>query len=111
MLDVMFSLKLLPAWFPPRATDVPEFTGELHNAAVGFLASTPSELMVLSIEDLFKQTDQQNLPGTTAQYPNWRGKVRYSVEELSADEHARGCALMLRTWLEKTGRLNQPAQA
>ena len=111
MLDLMSSLHLLPEWFPRRATDVPDFTGELHNAAVGFLASTPSELMVLSVEDLFKQTDQQNLPGTTEQYPNWRGKIRYSVEEFATDEHARSCALMFRTWLAKTDRLNQPAQA
>jgi 4-alpha-glucanotransferase len=110
MLDVMFSLGLLPEWFPRNATDVPDFTGELHNAAVGFLASTPSELMVLSVEDLFKQTDQQNLPGTTEQYPNWRGKMRYTIEEFASNEHAAACSLMFRTWLEKTGRLNQPAQ-
>jgi 4-alpha-glucanotransferase len=107
MLDVMFDLDLLPDWFPRRAEDTPEFTGELHNAAVGFLASTPSELMVLSGEDLFKQTDQQNLPGTTAEYPNWRGKLRYAVEELETDQHAIDCARMFRGWLEKTGRLNQ----
>lgn len=109
MLDVLFSLKLLPGWFPLRAEDTPEFTGELHNAAVGFLASTPSELMVLSGEDLFKQTDQQNLPGTTAEYPNWRGKLQYTVEELTTNPHAEACAAMFRTWLERTGRLNQEA--
>jgi 4-alpha-glucanotransferase len=106
MLDVMFSLKLLPGWFPRRAEDIQEFTGELHNAAVGFLAGTPSELMVLSGEDLFKQTDQQNLPGTTAKYPNWRGKLRYTVEELTTNTHAEACARMFHTWLERTSRLN-----
>jgi 4-alpha-glucanotransferase len=74
---------------------------------VGFLASTPSELMVLSSEDLFKQTDQQNLPGTTEQYPNWRGKMRYTLLELDADHHALDCALMFRSWLERTDRLDQ----
>jgi 4-alpha-glucanotransferase len=107
LLDVMFEMGLLPDWFPSQAEDTPDFTGELHNAAVGFLAGTPSELMVLSGEDLFKQTDQQNLPGTTAEYPNWRGKLRYTVEELNTDAHAVACALMFRTWLAKTGRLNQ----
>jgi 4-alpha-glucanotransferase len=107
MLDVMFELRLLPEWFPHRAAEVPEFTGELHNAAVGFLAGTPSELMLLNQEDLFKEVEQQNLPGTTEQYPNWRHKMRYTLEELRSDRHAGDCTRMFRTWLERTGRLVQ----
>jgi len=49
---------------------------------VGFLASTPSKLMVLNQEDLLKETEQQNLPGSTAEYPNWRRKMKCTVEEL-----------------------------
>lgn len=106
LVDLFGSLGLLPEWHPRRAADIPEFTGELHNAAVGFLASAPSELMVLNQEDLFKDPDQQNLPGTTAEYPNWRHKLRYSLEELRTNEEARACTRMFRDWLEKTGRLN-----
>jgi 4-alpha-glucanotransferase len=104
MLDAFIELKLLPGWFPRRASDIPEFTGELHNAAVGFLAMTPSMLMVLNQEDLFKEENQQNLPGTTDQYPNWRRKMRYTLEELSTDSHALDCTRMFRSWLQKTGR-------
>jgi 4-alpha-glucanotransferase len=111
MLDLMFSLDLLPDWVPRQATGIPEFTGELHYAAVGFLARTPSELMVLSGEDLFKQTDQQNLPGTTAEYPNWRGKLRYTIAELGSNELALGCAHMFREWLERTDRVDQTGRA
>ena len=78
MLDMFHRLELLPDWFPRQASEIPRVYGELHYAAVGFLASTPSELMVLNQEDLFKDPDQQNLPGTTEQYPNWRHKMRYS---------------------------------
>jgi 4-alpha-glucanotransferase len=106
MLDTFHRLKLLPDWFPLRATDIPEFTGEMHNAAVGFLASTPSELMVLNQEDLLKDPDQQNLPGTTAEYPNWRHKMRCSIEQLRTHPHPLACTHMFRTWLERTGRLN-----
>jgi 4-alpha-glucanotransferase len=105
MLDVFVALELLPEYFPRRATDVPEFTGELHNAAVGFLALSPSMLMVLNQEDLFKEEEQQNLPGTTDQYPNWRHKMRYTIEELTSDKHARDCTLMFRNWLQTTNRL------
>ena len=66
MLDLLIELQLLPDWFPRNAREVPELTGELHNAIVGFLASTPSKLMVLNQEDLLKETEQQNLPGSTA---------------------------------------------
>jgi 4-alpha-glucanotransferase len=105
MLDTFTSLGLLPNWFPRRASQVPEFSGELHYAAVGFLASTPSELMVLNQEDLFKDTDQQNLPGTTEQYPNWRHKMRYTIEQLTTDPVALGCTQMFRAWLDRTGRV------
>lgn len=94
----------LPQDFPREAAEWPELTGELHNAIIGYLMSTPAALMLLNQEDLTKETDQQNLPGTTWQYPNWRRKMRYSVEELEASKTAADFALMMRSWLERTGR-------
>lgn len=107
LLDLLVSLKLVPDWFPRDAAQVPELVGELHNAIVGFLASTPSKLMLLNQEDLLKQAEQQNLPGSTAEYPNWRRKMKCTVEELWTSAEIRDFALMFRTWLERTGRLNQ----
>src|SRR5439155_18012091 len=78
MLDLLARLGLLPPDFPRAAADVPELTGELHNAVMGFLASTPSNLMLVNQEDLTKEIHQQNLPGTTWQYPNWSRKMRFS---------------------------------
>ena len=104
MLDLLLELRLLPDSFPRNARDVPELAGELHNAVVGFLASTPAMMMVLNQEDLFKETEQQNLPGTTSEYPNWRRKMRYAIEELASNEFTRGCARMYRTCVERTGR-------
>jgi 4-alpha-glucanotransferase len=104
ILDALHRLALLPEWFPKNASEVPELTGELHNAITGFLASTPSMLMVLNQEDLVKETEQQNLPGSTWQYPNWRRKTRFTVEELRSSGQAKDCTAMFRHWLEKTGR-------
>ena len=106
ILDVLIALKLLPDWFARNANDVPELTGELHNAIVGFLASTPSKLMLLNQEDLLKETEQQNLPGSTKEYPNWRRKMRCTVEELRESPEAQAFTRMFRGWLERTGRLN-----
>jgi 4-alpha-glucanotransferase len=109
LLDLLIGLKLLPDWFPRDQAQVPELIGELHNAIVGFLASTPSKLMVLNQEDLLKQAEQQNLPGSTSEYPNWRRKMKCTIEELWTSGEIRDFALMFRTWLERTGRLNTTA--
>ncbi|HTS48189.1 MAG TPA: 4-alpha-glucanotransferase [Bryobacteraceae bacterium] len=106
ILDVLHELHLLPDWFPRSAREVPELTGELHNAIVGFLASTPSKLMVLNQEDLLKETEQQNLPGTTEQYPNWRRKMRCTVEELWTSPEIQAFTQMFRDWMARTGRMN-----
>ncbi|SPE27575.1 4-alpha-glucanotransferase (fragment) [Candidatus Sulfopaludibacter sp. SbA3] len=68
MLDSLFALNLLRADLPRSAAAYAELTGELHNAIVGFLALTPSQLLAINQEDLTKELSQQNLPGTTWQY-------------------------------------------
>jgi 4-alpha-glucanotransferase len=104
LLDALFREGLLPDWVPRSAKDLPELTGELHNAVTGFLTSTPCLLLALNQEDLTKETEQQNLPGTTHQYPNWRRKMRYSLEELETSPEVRGFIKMYRHWLDQTGR-------
>jgi len=85
-------------------------TGELHNAVVGFLAMTPSQLLAINQEDLTKELEQQNLPGTTAEYPNWRRKMRFTVEQLRSDPQARGFTEMFRNWIGKSGRANRAGE-
>jgi 4-alpha-glucanotransferase len=48
--------------------------------------STPCALAVVNQEDLTGETEQQNLPGSTWQYPNWRRKMKIPVEEFGAIE-------------------------
>ncbi len=104
MLDVFHELELLPNDYPRNAAVLAEFTGELHNAAVGMLASTPSAMLVLNQEDLTKETEQQNLPGSTHQYPNWQRKMRYTIEELQTNADVAGFTQMFQHWLMKSGR-------
>jgi 4-alpha-glucanotransferase len=107
ILEALFRAGLLPEWFPRRAADVPELSGELHNAVIGFLARTPSMLLLVNQEDLTKETEQQNLPGSTWQYPNWRRKMKFSVEELKVSAQAQDFAAMFHGWLERTGRTSE----
>lgn len=81
-----------------------QMTGELHNAMVGVVALTPSKLFVLNQEDLFKEVDQQNLPGTTSEYPNWSIKMKYTLEDLNSSPEAKAYAAMFRKWVQKSGR-------
>jgi 4-alpha-glucanotransferase len=104
MLNLLFEQKLLSPDLPRSAADYPELTGPLHNAVIGFLALTPSQLLAINQEDLTKELSQQNLPGTTWQYPNWGRKMRFTIEQLRTDAEARGYGDMLRNWVIQSGR-------
>jgi 4-alpha-glucanotransferase len=65
---------------------------------IGFLLSTPCALAAINQEDLTGETEQQNLPGSTWQYPNWRRKMKAPVEELGA------VAEQFRRAIERSGR-------
>jgi 4-alpha-glucanotransferase len=39
-------------------------------------------LAVVNQEDLSGEPLQQNLPGSTWQYPNWRRKMRHTLEHI-----------------------------
>ena len=104
LLVLLQRARLLPEDFDGNAKAYPEVTGEIHNAVVGFLAMTPAKLFLLSQEDLFKETDQQNLPGTTQEYPNWSVKMRYTVEELRSDAKAKTYCDMFRTAISESDR-------
>jgi len=60
---------------------------------IGFLLSTPCALAVVNQEDLTGETDQQNLPGSTWQYPNWRRKMKIPVEEFETIEFRLAAAI------------------
>ncbi len=50
--------------------------------ALGFVLATPCEMAIVNQEDLTGETEQQNLPASTWQYPNWQRKMRVPVEDL-----------------------------
>jgi 4-alpha-glucanotransferase len=110
LLDLLFGENLLPPQLPRSAADYAELTGELHNAIIGFLARTPSQMLAINQEDLTKEMAQQNLPGTTSQYPNWGRKMRFTVEQLNSDPQVAGFTTMFRHWIANTGRSNQAAE-
>lgn len=51
-----------------------------------FMSASPAELLLVNLEDLWGETEPQNVPGTWKEYPNWRRKHRLSIEEWTRDE-------------------------
>ena len=106
LLPSLFALhaeNLLPPYYPRDAAQIPELDGDLHNAVIGFLAQVPSMILLLNQEDFTKETEQQNLPGSTAQYPNWQRKMKLKIEDLRSPA-AQGYSRMFRDQLTRTGR-------
>jgi len=78
--------------------------GGLHNAIVALLCETPSRFFVLAQEDLFKVLDQQNVPGTVTERPNWVWRMPWTVEELESAPAVRDFARMCHANLKRAGR-------
>jgi 4-alpha-glucanotransferase len=65
-------------WEALRSAEVAEgsasaaSTDGVVDAAIRFVAETPSELALVPLEDMLGLVDQPNLPGTITEHPNWR---------------------------------------
>ncbi len=82
-----------PAGDPPAVTAM---TSGLCSAVYQYLSVSPAKLVLVSLEDVIGTIDQQNLPGTIAEYPNWRQKVPLALEAIVADPRWQDLALMFR---------------
>ena len=69
---------------PPSETPQP-----VVDAAVRFVARTPSPLCLVPLEDLVGQEQQPNLPGTVDEHPNWRQRLPGLAASL-LENHAGG---------------------
>jgi len=66
-----------------------EATEALLDGVQGLLASTPSAVMVVQMEDVLGIAEQASLPGTVDQHPNWRRKLPVALEDLAGHEGFR----------------------
>ncbi|HLX10895.1 MAG TPA: 4-alpha-glucanotransferase [Thermoanaerobaculia bacterium] len=48
------------------------------------LAAGPARMVLVNLEDLWQETEPQNVPGTTSQRPNWRRKARLTCAEMTS---------------------------
>jgi len=62
-----------------------------------FLARTPSRLVAVQAEIMLDMMDQQNLPGTTTEYPNWRIRLPETSDTLTMNSDIVRVAEIMRT--------------
>ncbi|MCX7428158.1 MAG: 4-alpha-glucanotransferase, partial [Planctomycetia bacterium] len=53
---------------------------DVLEACQAYLARSPADVVLVNLEDLWGETEPQNVPGTYHERPNWRRKARYSFE-------------------------------
>jgi 4-alpha-glucanotransferase len=47
-----------------------------------FLSNSMANIVLVNLEDLWKETLPQNVPATSSERPNWRRRVRPSLEQI-----------------------------
>ena len=52
------------------------------DAALGYVAQSPSPLMLAPLEDLLGLVEQPNVPGTIDEHPNWRRRLETPAREV-----------------------------
>lgn len=52
---------------------------EALRIALRYLASSPARRVIINVEDLWHETLPQNIPGTCAEYANWRRRLPFAT--------------------------------
>jgi (1->4)-alpha-D-glucan 1-alpha-D-glucosylmutase len=86
---------LLAQDVPVDALAAAPLTPELAEAVHAYVATTPSRVTMVQLEDVQGVVDQANLPGTTDEHPNWRRKLPLPLEAQHTDARARSLASVL----------------
>lgn len=82
IIEAMKKEGLLPADF-----EIPDqMTERLCLAIYRYLMKTPSKIVLISLDDLLGRLNQQNMPGITEGYPNWRQKIEVNIEDIIKED-------------------------
>jgi 4-alpha-glucanotransferase len=102
LLHALSRHRLLPQAFsaPGAGQACPE---EVRLGVLEYLAQSPAALVEIRLEDVFGLTEQQNLPGTTNEYPNWKGKIPLSLSRMQEAAEPRRLAARMARCSRKSG--------
>jgi len=71
-------------WLKSPAGDAPK----VLRGCLAHLAASRSGVMLVNLEDLWLESQPQNVPGTRDEYPNWRRKAGYALGEIKGLKEA-----------------------
>jgi 4-alpha-glucanotransferase len=94
MVAAVADLQLLPAGScaDPHSPACPQ---DLPGAVLEYLAQSKAALLEIRLEEVFHVAEQQNLPGTHREHPNWNYKLPLTLEEMRRDPEAARLAARL----------------
>jgi 4-alpha-glucanotransferase len=58
-----------------------------------WLAASPADVVLITLEDLWLEQKPQNVPGTSHERPNWRRRLRHTLDEIRSSEEVRNVLL------------------
>jgi len=70
----------------------PDAREALH-ALLRWLAASPADVLLITLEDLWLEQHPQNVPGTSHERPNWRRRMRHTLDEVRSSEEVRNVLL------------------
>jgi 4-alpha-glucanotransferase len=68
-----------------------------------FLAASPADMVLINLEDLWLETEPQNVPGTSQERPNWRRRLKYTLSEIRQNADVRELLAMVEAERRKNG--------
>ncbi len=71
-------------------------TADVVLGAYRYLARSPARIVMLRIEDALGEREPVNVPGTNAEYPNWRRKLPVELDAIAGDGRLERFASVLR---------------
>jgi 4-alpha-glucanotransferase len=71
---------------------------EVRFGVLEYLARSKAALLEVRLEEICGVPEQQNLPGTTTQYPNWRRKLPWTIKEMRQMPETARLAARLRKY-------------
>jgi (1->4)-alpha-D-glucan 1-alpha-D-glucosylmutase len=83
LLNMLQQRGLLPSEGHIDASGTQPIAPALSEAVHAYVAGTPSQLMMVQLEDALGVADQANLPGTVDEHPNWRRKLPLGLEAMA----------------------------
>ncbi|MDI6853603.1 MAG: 4-alpha-glucanotransferase [Deltaproteobacteria bacterium] len=82
LMDALKRQKVLSENLFAKAPADKSLPAEIRFGVLEYLGQSAAALAEIRLEDVFGVSEQQNMPGTIAEYPNWRKKLPLSLAQM-----------------------------